>query len=255
MSNISHDSLVASQFGPRAAAYVASAVHAQGEDLQQLVALVRTRPSARLLDLGCGGGHVSYNAAPHIGAVVAYDLSAEMLAAVAGVAAERGLDNITTRQGSVESLPFEVASFDIVATRMSAHHWHDFPAALREARRVLKPDGLAFFIDVVSPGPALLDTHFQAIEVLRDPSHVRDYSTAEWLAAVTEAGFNPRSVTRRRLNIDFASWIERMGTAPAHVAAIRSLQEHASDGVRRHFEIRPDGSFTMDTMSLEAGPG
>jgi hypothetical protein len=83
---------------------------------------------------------------------------------------------------------------------------------------------------------------------------VRDYSTAEWLAAVTEAGFNAKSMTRRRLRIDFASWIERMGTAPAHVAAIRSLQNHASDGVRRHFEIEPDGSFTMDTMSLEAVP-
>ncbi|HVJ54969.1 MAG TPA: methyltransferase domain-containing protein [Aliidongia sp.] len=254
MSSVSHHSRVASQFGPRAAAYVASAVHAQGEDLQQLAELVRARPGARLLDLGSGGGHLSYAAAPHASEVVAYDLSAEMLGAVAATASERGIGNIATRQGPVETLPFEAASFDIVATRMSAHHWLDFPAALREARRVLKPDGVAFFIDIVSPGPGLLDTHFQAIELLRDPSHVRDYTMAEWLEAVTAAGFMPQRVTRRRLRIDYASWIERMGTAPEHAVAIRSLQSLASDEVRRHFEIEADGSFTMDAMSLEATP-
>ena len=140
--------------------------------------ILEARPGARLLDLGSGGGHLSYYAAPHAASVTAYDLSDEMLAAVAQVAAERGLGNIATRQGAVEALPFAAQSFDIVATRLSAHHWHDVPAALREARRVLAPGGLLVVIDIVSPGPPLLDTHFQAIELLRDPSHVRDYSAA-----------------------------------------------------------------------------
>jgi len=51
---------------------------------------------------------------------------------------------------------------------------------LREARRVLKPGGRAVFMDAISPGPALLDTYLQAVELLRDPSHLRDYSLAEW---------------------------------------------------------------------------
>jgi len=254
MSQTSHESLVTRQFGPRAAAYVASAVHAQGEDLEQLAALVKARPGSRLLDLGSGGGHLSYYAAPHAASVTAYDLSDEMLAAVAQVATERGLGNIATRQGAVEALPFAAQSFDIVATRLSAHHWHDVPAALREARRVLAPGGLLVVIDIVSPGPPLLDTHFQAIELLRDPSHVRDYSAAEWLAMASTAGFMPQRVAHRRLRIEFASWIKRMATAPEHVAAIRSLQALASEEVRRHFAYEPDGSFTMDAMTLEAVP-
>jgi SAM-dependent methyltransferase len=252
MTAKSHEAVIVAQFGPRAAAYVASAVHAEGEDLRDLAALVRSRPNARVLDLGSGGGHVSFTAAVHAREVVAFDLSAEMLAAVEGVAAERGLGNITTVRGSVDDLPFAEGAFDIVLSRFSAHHWPDLAAALAEARRVVKPDGIAVFVDVASPGPALLDTHLQAVELLRDPSHVRDYSAEEWQGAVAGAGFAPGRLVRRRLPLEFRSWIERMRTAETHVRAIRSLQTQASAAVQEHFAILPDGSFTLDTLSLEA---
>ena len=96
------EALVGGQFGARAAAYLGSAVHAQGADLQALAALVQGRREARVLDLGCGGGHVSYHVAPHVREVVAYDLSPEMLEVVARAAAQRGLGNIVTRQGVAE---------------------------------------------------------------------------------------------------------------------------------------------------------
>jgi hypothetical protein len=38
------------------------------------------------------------------------------------------------------------------------------------------------------------------------------------------------------------------------VAAIRSLQQGASEPVRRHFGIEADGSFTLDTMLMIADP-
>lgn len=254
MTDQSHERFTAAQFGPRAAAYVASPVHAGGPDLQDLAVLVQARPGGLVLDLGCGGGHVSFTVAPHATEVVAYDLSADMLAAVATVAAERGLGNIVTRQGSVEALPFADASFDLVLTRFSAHHWPSLATALHEARRVIRPDGLAIFMDAVSPGPALLDTHVQAIELLRDPSHVRDYSVEEWRRALSAAGFVPGRLVERRLHLDFQPWIERMCTPPVQVEAIRALQAQATEAVRRHFAIEPDGSFMLDTMSLEAAP-
>jgi SAM-dependent methyltransferase len=254
MTAKSQETLVADQFGPQAAAYVASPVHAKGEDLDALAALLQARPGGRMLDLGCGGGHVSFTAAPFAAEVVAFDLSEDMLAAVAATARQRGLGNIVTRQGSVEALPFAEAEFDVVLTRFSAHHWPDLAAGLAEARRVIRPGGLAVFMDAVPPGPALLDTHFQAIELLRDPSHVRDYSVEEWRQAVAAAGFAPGRVVCRRLPLEFQSWIARMRTAPDHVRAIRSLQLQASAAVQRHFEIQSDGSFTLDTMSLEAAP-
>ncbi|MBX6324344.1 MAG: class I SAM-dependent methyltransferase [Rhodospirillaceae bacterium] len=250
----SHGALVGGQFGPRAAAYVTSTVHAQGEDLQQLAALAKGRAGGRALDLGCGGGHVSFAVAPHLGEVVAYDLSEEMLAAVAATAAARGLANIRTQAGRVEALPFADAGFDLVLTRFSAHHWDDLDAALAEARRVLRPDGRAAFADGVSPGPPLLDTFLQAIELLRDPSHVRNYSVEEWRQALTRAGFRPGAVTRRRVRLEFATWIARMATPEPHVAAIRSLQARMPEEVARHFAVEPDGSFLLDTMVMEATP-
>ena len=77
----SQDKIVESTFGPRAKAYVDSAVHAKGLDLDTLEALIGAAKPARAIDIGCGGGHVSYLMARHAGTVVAADLSAEMLAA------------------------------------------------------------------------------------------------------------------------------------------------------------------------------
>jgi ubiquinone/menaquinone biosynthesis C-methylase UbiE len=252
--NDRHGNLVESQFSSQAAAYVTSAVHAEGEDLAELARLAEGRPAARVLDLGCGAGHVSFRLAPLVREVVAYDLSPAMLAVVRDEAAKRGLANVATREGPVERLPFADGSFDLVVSRYSAHHWSDFAAGLREARRVLTADGRAGFADVVTPGSPLLDTHLQAIELLRDPSHLRNYTEAEWRAALEASGFRPGVMTRRRLRLDFAAWVARMNTPPVHVAAIRSLQVRMPAEVIRHFAVEPDGSFTLDTMTIAATP-
>ncbi|HEY5225733.1 MAG TPA: class I SAM-dependent methyltransferase [Methylovirgula sp.] len=244
--------LVVTQFGPRAAAYVASSVHAQGPDLDQLEILVRERPTGAVLDLGCGGGHASLRVAPFVQHVTAYDLAQPMLAAVAKLAADRGLVNVATRQGAAESLPFADASFDMVLSRYSAHHWSDLSAALRETRRVLVPGGRAIFMDVIAPEQPVLDTYLQSVELLRDPSHVRDYSAAEWLGALADAGLEPGPVTQRRLRLEFASWIERINTPEPHSAAIRSLQLMVAEDVKAHYEIEADGSFSIDTATFEA---
>lgn len=248
-----HDAVVQDQFGPRADAYVQSTVHAFGEDLDALEAVARREAPKRALDIGTGGGHVAYRLAPHAAAVMAVDLSAEMLASVADTARARGLSNIETCVAPAEGLPFDDASFDFVASRFSAHHWRDFAAGLRQARRVLKPGATAIFIDVVSPGFAAFDTHLQALELLRDPSHIRDYTPSEWVSALADAGFRLRNTQMRRLPMDYPTWVERMRTPEAHRVAIRSLQRHVSAETAAYYGIEPDGSFTLDVLQIEAG--
>ncbi len=242
----SHESVVGGQFGARAGAYLKSAVHAGGEDLQALVSLVADHPGGRVLDLGCGGGHVTFNVARHASEVMAYDLSQEMLDVVAGEAMKRGLSNVRTRKGVAEKLPFDDASFDMVLSRFSAHHWQDLELALREVSRVLKPGGVAGFANSISPGRPLLDTYYQTVEMLRDCSHVRNYTRAEWETAMARAGLVSLSHHRFRLRLEFSSWVERMQTPQVQVDVIRALQKSVSRAASGYFETEPDGSFTFD---------
>lgn len=247
-----HDTVVERQFGSQAAAYVASSVHASGDDLDAIERLAQRERPNRALDLGSGGGHVAYRLAPHARSVTAVDLSAAMLDAVRETARQRSLSNIETCVASAESLPLDDATFDFVACRFSAHHWSDWTQGLREARRVLKPGASAIFIDVISPGHAPFDTHLQAVELLRDPSHVRNRSEGEWAAALADAGFRIRGTVKRRLRMEYRSWVDRMKTPDAHRGAIRSLQHLASAGVATYFAIEPDGSFSLDVLQIEA---
>jgi ubiquinone/menaquinone biosynthesis C-methylase UbiE len=250
----SQQAFTAGQYAPRAQSYVTSAVHAQGDDLAEIAAALRGRPGARVLDLGCGGGHVSYCAAPEVAEVVAVDPTPTMLDAVNATAAQKGLRNITTRLAAAEALPFEDASFDVVLSRFSAHHWANMDAGLREARRVLKAGQWAMFIDVVAPADPALDTHLQAVELLRDASHVRNRSVAEWTAALARAGFALQGFSKRTLRMEFDVWTARTRTPEARAQAIRSLQTVAPDIVRSHFAIGEDGGFDIESATFTVAP-
>lgn len=254
-----HHNFVAQEYGSRAADYLESRVHAAGADLDRLEEAVRSArpmgaesPSPRVLDLGCGGGHVTYRAAPHAREVVAVDVADEMLAVVAQTAASKGLRNVQVQRSAAEALPFGAAAFDMVLSRFSAHHWLDFDAGLHEAARVLAPGRPAIFVDSIAPSSALLDTYLQSIEVLRDGTHVRNRTAGEWIGSLSRAGFRVVATRADRIRIDFASWLARTRTPPQHAHAIRSLLESASDEVRRGLAVEPDGSFMLDTMTFEA---
>lgn len=246
-----HTAVVTDQFGPRSQAYVESSVHAQGEDLDAVTTIVERIAPTRALDLGSGGGHVTYRMALHAQSVVALDISAGMLAAVIATAQSKGLTNIETVQAPVEQLPFGDATFDFLATRFSAHHWRNFEAGLRQARRVVQPGATALFIDVFAPRSALLDTHLQAIELLRDGSHVRNYTVDEWIAALARADFSLQAIRTWKLRMDFEIWTDRMGTPETNKSAIRALQQAAPEEVRLHFGIEKDGSFMLDVFMLQ----
>ncbi|MDP9012330.1 MAG: class I SAM-dependent methyltransferase [Pseudomonadota bacterium] len=245
--------LAADRFGSKAANYLTSTIHASGADLDRLAALGQDSQGESVLDLGCGAGHASF-ALARGGArrVVAYDISAQMLAVVAAEARGRGYAQIETRVGAAERLAFDDASFDRVVTRYSAHHWLDVGGALREAVRTLKKGGTLVVIDVLAPESPLMDTVLQTVEMLRDPSHVRDYRESEWRALFESTGCSAPRVDRWRLPLEFDGWVARIGSSDARIAALKVVFDELPNEAREYFAVTPERSFSIDAGWLSA---
>lgn len=247
-----HQHLVNEQFGSQAEMYLTSSVHAFGDEFAEVERLVQQYDSPHVLDLGSGAGHVSFYSAPFAQQVTAYDLSEDMLKIVADSAKQKKLDNIVTVEGIAESLPFPDNHFDVVISRFSAHHWQDVSIALREMRRVCKPNGKVMMIDIMAPASPLCDTFLQTIEMLRDNSHVRNYSSSEWQQMFGQVGLNVQQTQTHKLTLAFDSWVTRMRTPEVYVAAIRQLQQHMGQEVKAYYDVQVDGTFTTDVLTLVA---
>lgn len=241
---------VQSQFDQVAANYRTSVVHAKGEDIQRMIEHAPTTPDAIVLDAGCGAGHTAMAFAPHVKQVIAYDFTASMLEQVKQLADERDITNVTTQEGDVESLPFDDNTFDIVATRYSAHHWSHPEKALTEFKRVLKPNGTFIISDLMASEDYAQDTFLQTIEILRDPSHVRDYRISEWERMLQAEGFTTEVVHTFKLTLHFDRWTTRMETPQQNADMIKALFNVASQDIKQGFGLHQhitDNDFNFIT--------
>jgi ubiquinone/menaquinone biosynthesis C-methylase UbiE len=111
---------------------------------ERLRSVLRPQPGEALLEIGVGTGYYSLDLAGWIapaGTLELFDLQQEFLDHVMRVAGERGLTNLVPTRGDATQLPFEDASIDAVVLTAVLGEIPDAAAALREIRRVLKPDG------------------------------------------------------------------------------------------------------------------
>ncbi len=238
------------QYQDKSEAYLKSKVHSEGVEFKKMQDLIQQNHLKRVLDLGCGGGHVTYHLAPFAEQITAYDLTPSMVEIVKKQAIEKGFDNVIGQVGSAEHLPFEANTFDCIITRYSAHHWQNVGQALLEMERVLTANGKVIIFDILGHSDPALDTFFQTMEMIRDPSHVRDYSLQEWCKFAEYAGFKIETIEKQTLDLNFQSWVERMQTPEDAVATIRYLQTKVSDKVRKYYNIQKDGSFTSEAVYL-----
>ena len=231
---------VREQFGAVAAAYAVSSYHSSGADLAAMISAAELSGTEQVLDMGCGAGHSAMAAATKAAHVTALDVTPEMLEVAAGLAGERGLTNMTFQQGDVSALPFADGSFDLVTSRVSAHHYGDPARALTEAFRVLRPGGRFLLVDTIVPEDATLDTFYNCFELLRDSSHVRNWRATEWLRMLKGAGFEATLLDRYVIRLEGANWVERMRTPANKVAMLRQLFREATPAIRAAFEVQDD---------------
>ena len=185
----------------RAEAYRASATHASGRDLDLVVEICDPKPGVKVLDVATGGGHVAARLRAAGAEVVTLDPAPGMRPDVIAPA---------------EHIPFADGSFDVVVTRLAAHHFRSIGEAVGEMARVTNRV-------VVIDDHLYTDEETEEAEKLRDPSHVRAYSEEEWRELLTDAGLEVERVEFDEKELDFESWFARTGTSPADAARVREL--------------------------------
>jgi len=185
----------------RAQAFRESPTHREGPDLDLLVEWCEPGEGVTVLDVATGGGHVARRLREAGCNVVTVDPAPGMRPDVVAPA---------------EHIPFADASFDVVACRIAAHHFQDICTAVAEMARVTKRL-------VVIEDNVYVDDAVEAAERLRDPTHVRCYSEAEWTELLTEAGLDVEQVEHFDRHPAVDGWLARVETPPRDAARVREL--------------------------------
>ncbi len=178
--------------------------------------------TGRLLDVACGPGVVTAAIAARAASVTAFDATEAMLEKARARCAKAGLRNVAFRSGDAERLPFADGEFDGVVTRLALHHFADPQRALDEMFRVLRGGGTAVIVDVVSSEDADERELQNAIERLRDPSHVRMLPASELDACMARAGFRELEATTWDKDRGLEEWLDIVND-PARAEPVRTV--------------------------------
>jgi SAM-dependent methyltransferase len=200
----------------RAQLYRESAAHREGADLDLVVEWSTGAENA--LDVATGGGHVARRLREVGIDVVTIDPAPGMQPDVISRA---------------EEIPFADGSFDVVACRVAAHHFEDVRAAVREFARVSGDR-------VIVVDNLYLDDQAEEADRVRDPSHVRNYSEAEWRELFEAAGLRVDEVRRFDKPIEIEPWLERAATPVDDAKRVREL---LADRIE-------DGWITLDRIAI-----
>jgi SAM-dependent methyltransferase len=183
----------------RAQAYRESAAHREGFDLDLVVEWAEGAKTA--LDVATGGGHV------------ARWLRDAGLQVVTTDAAPGMQPDLVSR---AEELPFADDSFDIVTSRLGAHHFDDVQAGVSEMARVAADRVVV--VDNLFGGEAL-----EEAERVRDPSHVRSYSEREWRTMLEASGLEVADLRIFDFPVELQPWLDRAGCAGDSAEQVRRL--------------------------------
>jgi arsenite methyltransferase len=154
-------------------------------------ALASLRPGETVLDLGSGAGFDAFLAARAVGPeghVIGVDMTPAMIAKAQDNARAAGITNTEFRLGTIEELPIEDASVDVVISNCVINLSPDKPRVFREAFRVLKPGGRLLVSDIVlrTPLPERIRASVEAyVGCVAGAALKSDY-----LGAIVDAGFS-----------------------------------------------------------------
>ena len=230
MTDATHQDLILDQFTRQATVFSTATAITDEDALRMIVEAARPAPDDRLLDVACGPGLVVCAFAPHVQAATGIDVTPAMLERARKLAADNGLANVAWRQGDVSALPYQDASFTIVTTRFSFHHFPDPAAVLREMVRVCAPGGRIVVVDDYASEDPVKAAAFNKLEKLRDPSHSRCLTLTELKGLFGAAGLPEPDATFYELRGDVPGLLARSFPNPGDdVKIIEMFKASAAD--------------------------
>lgn len=219
MSTSKHSDLILAQFTRQAVPFAEAPSIKDEAALRLVVEFTGAGPADTVLDVACGPGLLACAFARVVRHVTGIDLTPAMLERARALQQEQGLTNITWVEGDVLPLPWPDASFTLVTARFAFHHFLDPRAVLAEMARVCAPGGRVAVIDS-APAPDKADA-FNAMERLRDPSHVRAMPVDELRGLFAAVGLPAPRVTSYRLEGELESLLARSFPRPGDADEIR----------------------------------
>lgn len=192
--------------------------------LEYAVNRIAPKSSDALLEVAAGTCACGRAFAPRVRSVVCLDMTEAMLEMGRAAAEREYLQNMTFVQGDAAELPFADDSFDIVFSRLAFHHFPEPETPFSEMARVLKPDGKLVMIDMAAAEEPLRKTE-DTLEILRDPSHIRNLSQPEMLALYEARGLTVERCEIVRTPVRLDIWMTHTATPPETQAVIRAQME------------------------------
>jgi SAM-dependent methyltransferase len=111
-------------------------------------ALGHLLPEMDVVDVGCGEGYLTLEAARFARSVIGIDRSDEVLERARALATRRRVTNVQWRKGDLARLPLTDASVDLALLSQALHHSMDPEEVIGEATRVLRPGGQILILDL-----------------------------------------------------------------------------------------------------------
>jgi SAM-dependent methyltransferase len=240
VSTSEHSDLILDQFTRQAVPFSTAPSIKDEAALKLVVDWSGAGPRDTVLDVACGPGLLACAFARVARHVTGIDITPAMLDRARALQQERGLTNITWRQGDVLPLPWPDGSFTIVSARFAFHHFLDPRAVLREMRRVCAVGGKVVVADS-APAPEKADA-FNTMERLRDPSHVRALPPGELKQLFGDVGLAEPRVTHYRLEGELEGLLGRSFPKPGDADRIRELFAASLADDRLGIATRRDGA-------------
>ena len=220
-----HDRRILDQFTRQAAPFAAAPEIRNPDVLARIIEFAGTAPGDTVLDVACGPGLLACAFAHIARHVTGIDLTPKMLEQARAQQRAQGLENLSWYEGDVRHLPFEDGSFSVVSTRFTFHHFEEPLAVLKEMRRVCRVGGTVLVADS-APGEATVEA-FNAMERLRDPSHVRALPPEELIALFPAAGLSEPRARLDLLPYELESFLARSFPPAGNAERIRQLFEES----------------------------